>query len=97
MIDPGSRTSLQKHMHRSEHLIVVKGTATIAIGDRVKIFTENESVYVPLGKSHRISNEGRIPLELIEVRTGGYLAEDDIIRLEDDYSRKSPEPATTAG
>lgn len=83
MVDPGGRTSLQKHMHRSEHWIVVKGTATVTLGDEERLLTENESVYVPLGIPHRIANEGRIPLELIEVRTGSYLAEDDVIRFEE--------------
>ncbi len=87
MVDPGGRTSLQKHMHRSEHWIVVKGTATVTIGTEERLLTENESIYVPVGIPHRIANEGRIPLELIEVRTGTYLAEDDIIRFEDDYRR----------
>ena len=87
LIDPGHRTSLQKHMHCSEHWIVVKGTGFITVGDETRVLAENESVYVPLGVPHRIANMGRIPLELIEVRTGSYLAEDDIIRIEDDYKR----------
>ena len=87
MLDPGTRTSLQKHMHRSEHLIVVKGTASVTISSETLLLTENQSIYIPIGALHRIANEGRIPLEIIEVRTGGYLGEDDIIRVEDDYKR----------
>jgi mannose-1-phosphate guanylyltransferase/mannose-6-phosphate isomerase len=87
MLDPGTRTSLQKHMHRSEHLIVVKGTASVTIGTDTLLLTENQSIYIPIGALHRIANEGRIPLEIIEVRTGGYLGEDDIVRVEDDYRR----------
>lgn len=87
MIDPGARTSLQRHMNRAEHWVVVRGTATVTIEDTVSILTENESVYVPLGTFHRIANEGRIPLELIEVRTGAYIGEDDIARVDDDYRR----------
>ncbi|KSV69064.1 hypothetical protein N182_32970 [Sinorhizobium sp. GL2] len=89
MIDPGARTSLQRHMSRSEHWVVVRGTATVTIGDRIKVLAEDESVYVPVGDVHRIANEGEIPLELIEVRTGAYIDEKDIIRLEDDYMRTS--------
>lgn len=87
MLDPGTRTSLQKHMHRSEHLIVVKGTASVTISSETLLLTENQSIYIPIGALHRIANEGRIALEIIEVRTGGYLGEDDIIRVEDDYKR----------
>ena len=86
-VDRGGKLSLQKHLHRSEHWIVVKGTATITIGDETRLVTENESVYVPLGVTHRIANEGKVPLELIEVRTGSYIAEDDVERLEDIYAR----------
>lgn len=87
LIEPGSRTSLQRHMNRAEHWVVVKGTASVTIGEKASIVPENESIYVPIGTAHRIANEGRVPLELIEVRTGAYIGEDDIIRLEDDYSR----------
>lgn len=86
-VDPGCRTSLQKHMHRAEHWIVVSGTATVDINDTTKIVVENESVYVPVGTPHRIANTGKIPLKLIEVRTGSYLLDDDVIRIEDDYKR----------
>ena len=87
LVDPGHRTSLQKHMHRSQHWIVVKGTATVTVGDHVRLLLENESIYVPIGVAHRVANEGHIPLELIEVSTGSYLGEDDIIRIQDDYKR----------
>jgi mannose-1-phosphate guanylyltransferase/mannose-6-phosphate isomerase len=86
-VDCGGVLSLQKHMHRSEHWVVVSGTATITIGEETRLVTENESVYVPLGVVHRISNEGMVPLELIEVRTGSYIHEDDIQRIEDIYAR----------
>lgn len=87
VVKPGARLSLQKHFHRSEHWIVVKGTATVEVDDTVRILRENESVYIPLGAWHRLSNEGRIPLELIEVQSGSYLGEDDIVRSQDDYKR----------
>lgn len=86
-VDCGGVLSLQKHMHRAEHWVVVSGTATITIGDHTRLVTENESVYVPVGVVHRIANEGKVPLELIEVRTGSYIAEDDIQRIEDIYAR----------
>lgn len=87
VVEPGGKLSLQKHMHRAEHWIVVRGTAEVTIDDTVRILGENESVYVPLGAVHRLANPGKIPVELIEVQTGSYLEEDDIIRLEDVYSR----------
>jgi len=87
IVEPGATLSLQKHMHRAEHWVVVRGTAEVTIGDEVKVLSENQSIYVPLGAVHRLANPGRIPLELIEVQTGGYLEEDDIIRLEDVYAR----------
>lgn len=86
-VNPGGVLSVQKHHHRSEHWIVVKGTATVRCGDIEKLLTENESIYIPLGEIHRLSNPGNIPLELIEVQTGSYLGEDDIVRLEDAYGR----------
>jgi mannose-1-phosphate guanylyltransferase/mannose-6-phosphate isomerase len=88
VVDPGERLSLQMHHHRAEHWIVVRGTAEITIGDTVRSVRENESVYIPLGAKHRLANPGRIPLELIEVQTGSYLEEDDIVRFEDAYSRR---------
>ena len=87
IVKPGSRLSLQKHHHRSEHWIVVRGAALVTIDDRVKTVHENESIYIPIGAVHRLENPGKIQLELIEVQTGSYLGEDDIIRIEDDYRR----------
>ncbi len=86
-VQPGKKLSLQKHHHRAEHWIVVKGTAEVTIDDEVKMLSENESVYIPLGSVHRLANPGKIQLELIEVQTGSYLGEDDIIRLVDDFAR----------
>lgn len=87
VVTPGGMLSLQKHRHRSEHWIVVRGTAEVTIGDTTRSVHENESVYIPIGSVHRLANQGRIPLELIEVQTGSYLGEDDIVRLEDVYKR----------
>ena len=86
-VTAGKKLSLQKHHHRSEHWVVVKGTAEVTIGDRVQMLCENESVYIPIGEVHRLSNPGKITLELIEVQTGSYLGEDDIIRLVDQFGR----------
>jgi len=86
-VKPGERLSLQKHHHRAEHWIVVRGAAQVTINDTVRTVHENESVYIPMGAVHRLENLGRIVLELIEVQTGSYLGEDDIVRLEDDYQR----------
>jgi len=87
VVKPGARLSLQKHFHRSEHWICVAGTATVEVDGTTKILRENESTYIPLGAWHRLSNEGRIDLELIEVQSGSYLGEDDIVRSQDDYKR----------
>lgn len=87
IVKPGSRLSLQKHHHRSEHWIVVRGTALVTINELVKTVHENESVYIPMGAVHRLENPGKILLQLIEVQTGSYFGEDDIIRIEDDYRR----------
>jgi mannose-1-phosphate guanylyltransferase/mannose-6-phosphate isomerase len=87
VVKQGGRLSLQVHHHRAEHWIVVRGTARVTIGDEVKLLYENESIYVPSGARHRLENPGKIDLELIEVQTGSYLGEDDIVRLEDDYHR----------
>jgi mannose-1-phosphate guanylyltransferase / mannose-6-phosphate isomerase len=87
IVRPGQRLSLQKHYHRSEHWIVVRGAARVTINEDVKTVHENESIYIPMGAVHRLDNPGKILLELIEVQTGSYLGEDDIIRLEDDYRR----------
>ncbi|WP_029355772.1 mannose-1-phosphate guanylyltransferase/mannose-6-phosphate isomerase [Bosea sp. 117] len=87
VVEPGGRLSLQKHHHRAEHWIVVKGTAEVTLDDKVFEVRENESTYLPLGGVHRLANPGKIPLELIEVQTGSYLGEDDIVRFEDVYNR----------
>ena len=84
----GAALSLQSHMHRSEHWIVVSGTARVTVGDEVKLLSENQSVYIPLGARHRMENPGKVPVVMIEVQTGSYLGEDDIIRYEDVYARK---------
>jgi mannose-1-phosphate guanylyltransferase/mannose-6-phosphate isomerase len=86
-VKAGGRLSLQKHHHRSEHWIVVRGAARVTVNELVKIVHENESIYIPIGATHRLENPGKILLELIEVQTGSYLGEDDIIRIEDDYQR----------
>jgi mannose-6-phosphate isomerase-like protein (cupin superfamily) len=78
---------LQSHVHRAEHWIVVRGTARVTIDETVKLLSENESVYIPLGAVHRMENPGKVPMFLIEVQTGSYLGEDDIIRYEDVYNR----------
>ena len=87
VVNAGGILSLQAHHHRSEHWIVVEGTARVTVDSTVKLLTENESVYIPLGAVHRMENPGKLPLTLIEVQTGGYLGEDDIIRFEDAYAR----------
>ncbi|WP_374309624.1 mannose-1-phosphate guanylyltransferase/mannose-6-phosphate isomerase [Methylocella sp.] len=87
VVKPGQRLSLQKHFHRAEHWIVVRGTAEVTRDDEVVFVHENESIYLPIGCTHRMSNPGRIDLELIEVQTGSYLGEDDIVRIEDVYNR----------
>ena len=87
VVQPGGMLSLQKHHHRSEHWVVVRGTAEVTLGEEVKSVHENESIYIPIGTVHRLANRGKIPLELIEVQTGSYLGEDDIIRIEDIYQR----------
>ena len=87
VVIPGGILSLQKHRHRAEHWVVVRGTAEVTIGEQVRAVHENESVYIPIGSVHRMANKGKIPLELIEVQTGSYLGEDDIERLEDVYKR----------
>ena len=86
-VKPGEKLSLQMHHHRSEHWIVVKGTAKVEVNEKTKILSENESIYIPLGSKHRLSNPGKIPLKLIEVQSGAYLGEDDIHRFDDDYGR----------
>jgi mannose-1-phosphate guanylyltransferase/mannose-6-phosphate isomerase len=88
VVTPGEKLSLQKHFHRAEHWVVVQGTALVTRDDEVLMIRENESIYLPLGCVHRLDNPGRIPLTLIEVQSGSYLGEDDIVRLEDTYGRK---------
>ena len=87
VVHPGQSLSLQKHNHRSEHWVVVNGTAKVEIDNEVQILSENESSYIPIGSVHRLSNPGQKPLKLVEVQSGSYLGEDDIIRLKDDYGR----------
>ena len=87
VVNPGSALSLQSHNHRSEHWVVVEGTAKVTIDNEVKTITENQSVYIPLGAVHRLENPGKLPLTLIEVQTGSYFGEDDIIRYDDIYAR----------
>jgi mannose-1-phosphate guanylyltransferase/mannose-6-phosphate isomerase len=88
VVIPGGMLSLQKHRHRAEHWVVVRGTAEVTIGEERKAVHENESIFIPIGTVHRLANQGKIPLELIEVQTGSYLGEDDIIRLDDIYKRE---------
>ncbi|MEN8951145.1 cupin domain-containing protein, partial [Planktotalea arctica] len=88
VVTPGGQLSLQSHVHRAEHWIVVEGTAHVTIDDAVTMVTENQSVFIPLGAVHRMENRGKVNMTLIEVQTGSYLGEDDIIRYEDVYSRK---------
>ncbi|WP_131115889.1 mannose-1-phosphate guanylyltransferase/mannose-6-phosphate isomerase [Lichenihabitans psoromatis] len=87
VVKPGARLSLQKHHHRAEHWVVVRGAAEVTLDDKIKVVHENESIYLPIGTIHRLSNPGKINLELIEVQTGSYFGEDDIIRFEDVYNR----------
>jgi mannose-1-phosphate guanylyltransferase len=86
-VKPGKRLSLQKHFHRNEHWIVVSGTATVTVGDKVKLVRPNESTYIKMGEIHRLENQGKIPVVLIEAQVGEYTGEDDIVRIEDDFSR----------
>jgi len=87
MVKPGASLSLQKHHHRAEHWIVVSGTAEVTNGEQVILLSENQSTYIPLGQVHRLANPGKVPLEIIEVQSGSYLGEDDIVRFEDHYGR----------
>ena len=88
-VKPGASLSLQLHHHRAEHWVVVSGTAMVQIGDKEQLLTENQSVYIPIGETHRLANPGKLPLELIEVQSGSYLGEDDIVRFEDVYDRET--------
>lgn len=94
-VTPGAKLSLQSHLHRAEHWVVVEGTATVTVDDRTAMLGENEGIYIPLGAVHRLANEGKVPLTLIEVQSGSYLGEDDIIRYDDVYGR-APERAAAA-
>lgn len=89
-VHPGAALSLQSHVHRAEHWVVVQGTARVTVGDAVRLVGENESVYIPLGVKHRMENPGKLPMVLIEVQSGSYLGEDDITRYEDRYARRTP-------
>jgi mannose-1-phosphate guanylyltransferase/mannose-6-phosphate isomerase len=89
MVKPGGQLSLQSHHHRSEHWVVVKGTLEVTKGEATKLLTENQSTYIPIGEKHRLANPGKIPAFLIEVQSGPYLDEDDIIRFEDIYGRRA--------
>ena len=92
MVNPGEQLSLQKHHHRAEHWIVVKGTAMVECNNETIMLSENQSTYIPLGASHRLTNPGKIPLQMIEVQSGSYLGEDDIVRLQDNYGRTESVP-----
>jgi len=87
VVKPDKRLSLQKHFHRNEHWIVVSGTATVTVGDEVKLIRPNESTYIKMGEIHRLENQGKIPVVLIEAQVGEYTGEDDIVRLDDDFKR----------
>lgn len=87
VVYPGEQLSLQKHFHRAEHWVVVRGTAEVSKGDEKVMLHENESTFIPIGHMHRLANPGKIDLEVIEVQSGSYLGEDDIVRFEDDYKR----------
>jgi mannose-1-phosphate guanylyltransferase/mannose-6-phosphate isomerase len=87
MVAPGETLSLQMHYHRSEHWVVVSGTAEVTVGDKVQLLQENQSTYIPAGTTHRLANPGKVPLELVEVQCGPYLGEDDIVRFDDQYGR----------
>jgi len=87
VVEPGGRLSLQKHHHRSEHWVVVSGTARIVHGDEEALLYENEHVFINAGTTHRLENPGKVPLRVIEVQSGSYLGEDDIVRMEDVYGR----------
>jgi mannose-1-phosphate guanylyltransferase / mannose-6-phosphate isomerase len=86
-VKPGEKLSLQMHHHRAEHWVVVSGTARVTCGDKVSLLSENESTYIPIGMNHRLENPGKVPLHIIEVQSGSYLGEDDIVRFEDIYKR----------
>ena len=95
-VKPGASLSLQMHHHRAEHWIVVKGTAVVERDGESQLIGENQSTYIPMGCKHRLTNPGRIPVELIEVQSGAYLGEDDIVRFDDVYGRSNVEAAARA-
>jgi mannose-1-phosphate guanylyltransferase/mannose-6-phosphate isomerase len=92
-VKPGEKLSLQMHHHRAEHWVVVSGTARVTCGEKVSLLSENESTYIPIGMNHRLENPGKVPLHIIEVQSGSYLGEDDIVRFEDIYQRAQPRQA----
>jgi len=94
IVDPGETLSLQMHFHRSEHWVVVRGSAQVTVGEQVSILQENESTYIPAGTHHRLANPGKVPLELVEIQCGPYLGEDDIVRFDDQYGRAEKGPKT---
>lgn len=96
VVEPGETLSLQKHYHRAEHWVVVGGVAEVTLDDEVRLVTENESIYIPQGSLHRLRNPGKLPLLLIEIQTGSYLGEDDIVRISDVYGRTDQPPAPLA-
>ena len=87
-VNPGAELSVQKHFHRAEHWVIVRGTAKVTKGNETILLSENQSTYIPIGTVHKLENPGKVPLELIEIQSGSYLGEDDIVRLEDNYGRK---------
>jgi len=91
MVKPGGILSLQSHLHRAEHWVVVAGTARVTVGEDVRLISENQSIYVPLGAVHRMENPGKVPMYLIGAQTGSHLSEDDIVQYEDIYSRTAAE------
>lgn len=88
VVKPGGKLSLQSHFHRSEHWVVVEGSALVTTGETSRLLSENQSVYIAVGEVHRLENPGKVPLQLIEVQIGPYLGEDDILRYDDDYGRR---------
>ena len=88
VVNPGETLSLQMHYHRAEHWIVVRGTGRVTCGENVFLLTENESTYIPMGEVHRLENPGKVPLEIIEVQSGHYLGEDDIVRQKERYKKE---------
>jgi mannose-1-phosphate guanylyltransferase len=90
-VNPGAKLSVQMHHHRAEHWVVVSGSARVTVGDDTFLLVENESTFIPIGEIHALENPGKVPLQIIEVQSGSYLGEDDIVRLSDNYGRVSIE------